>query len=145
MDLKSPTMCAAACSCSVARCTSDRSTPVATTAASGIDKTYALPHLRNSVNTVVSNPPDLTMSVRVVWPGPHYRRPHMPKSLSSPLRRSTSTPPQTPALQQPTDPKRLGYATADSQATIPDSTDEGPAYQHQEPNCNAYLGRSSHR
>ncbi|KAL3243678.1 hypothetical protein MRX96_020117 [Rhipicephalus microplus] len=27
----------------------------------------------------------------------------------------------------------------------PDSTDEGPAYQHQEPDCNAYLGRSSHR
>ncbi|KAL3182582.1 hypothetical protein MRX96_034507 [Rhipicephalus microplus] len=42
-------------------------------------------------------------------------------------------------------PRRLGHATADAQATIPDSTDEAPAYHHQEPDCNAYLGRSSHR
>ncbi|KAH8021256.1 hypothetical protein HPB51_013931 [Rhipicephalus microplus] len=61
--LKSSTMCAAACSCCVARSTSDRSTPVATAAASGIDKTSALAHVRKSVSTVVSNPPDLTISV----------------------------------------------------------------------------------
>ncbi|KAL3184311.1 hypothetical protein MRX96_032112 [Rhipicephalus microplus] len=41
-------------------------------------------------------------------------------------------------------PRRLGHATANAQATIPGSTDEAPAY-HQEPDCNAYLGRSSHR
>ncbi|KAL3203236.1 hypothetical protein MRX96_042028 [Rhipicephalus microplus] len=33
----------------------------------------------------------------------------------------------------------------DAQATIPDSADEAPAYHHQEPDCNAHLGRSSHR
>ncbi|KAL3244558.1 hypothetical protein MRX96_047165 [Rhipicephalus microplus] len=38
-----------------------------------------------------------------------------------------------------------GKLAADAQAIIPDSTDEAPAYHHQEPDCNAYLGRSSHR
>ncbi|KAH7933190.1 hypothetical protein HPB49_010136 [Dermacentor silvarum] len=36
-------------------------------------------------------------------------------------------------------------AMADAQATSFESTDEAPAYHHQESDCNTYLGRPSRR